>query len=325
MDGVSQVSSYVNAMVIDKSWTETSDAGVLANIDIGYLNQLDTLGIKGIVDIPAVFYVWDAGPNNNCQFNCFKLRSDYQSRWNTYWQAISPNLSKIAAFYPIDEPQGSLASMNDYATVVGLIKSTTTTPILEVVTADAVINGSLSTTPPGVDWLGFDQYGCWLAAECPDKVSITDKFNKVVSIAKQTVGRKVIVVPDAIAFGGVVPATSAQQQKVQLINSYYQMCINEPLCVGMIPFLWDTYPNDGGMVIGANKMSIVEQRLKEIGLVIKFPKAGDLNSDGKVDINDYNLLMANFGKVGTGIVGDIDGNGKVDIFDYNLLVGNFGK
>jgi hypothetical protein len=35
--------------------------------------------------------------------------------------------------------------------------------------------------------------------------------------------------------------------------------------------------------------------------------------------------MANFGKIGAGIVGDIDGNGKVDIFDYNILVGNFGK
>lgn len=54
-------------------------------------------------------------------------------------------------------------------------------------------------------------------------------------------------------------------------------------------------------------------------------KPGDLNGDGKVDINDYNLLMGNFGKTGTVIVGDIDGNGKVDIFDYNILVGNFGK
>jgi hypothetical protein len=54
-------------------------------------------------------------------------------------------------------------------------------------------------------------------------------------------------------------------------------------------------------------------------------KPGDLNGDTKVDINDYNLLMANFGKTGTGIVGDIDGNGKVDIFDYNILVGSFGK
>ncbi|MBI3576604.1 hypothetical protein HY086_01020 [Candidatus Gottesmanbacteria bacterium] len=54
---------------------------------------------------------------------------------------------------------------------------------------------------------------------------------------------------------------------------------------------------------------------------------GDLDNNGKVDIFDYNLLVANFGK--TGVVGftpaDIDKNGKVDIFDYNILVGNFGK
>lgn len=54
-------------------------------------------------------------------------------------------------------------------------------------------------------------------------------------------------------------------------------------------------------------------------------KLGDLNSDGKVDIFDYNLLIGNFGKTGSNLAGDIDKNGKVDIFDYNELVGNFGK
>ena len=54
------------------------------------------------------------------------------------------------------------------------------------------------------------------------------------------------------------------------------------------------------------------------------PKPGDLNADGKVDISDYNVLVANFGKTGTNIA-DIDGNKIVDIFDYNVLVGNFGK
>jgi hypothetical protein len=55
------------------------------------------------------------------------------------------------------------------------------------------------------------------------------------------------------------------------------------------------------------------------------PKTGDLNNDNKVDIFDYNIIVGNFGKTGSGIAGDIDANGKVDIFDYNLLVGNFGK
>lgn len=54
-------------------------------------------------------------------------------------------------------------------------------------------------------------------------------------------------------------------------------------------------------------------------------RIGDLNNDGTVDIFDYNILIGNFGRTGTGIVGDLNNDGKVDIYDYNLLVGNFGK
>lgn len=51
---------------------------------------------------------------------------------------------------------------------------------------------------------------------------------------------------------------------------------------------------------------------------------GDINNDSRVDIFDYNLLVADFGKT-TPTPADIDRNGRVDIFDYNILVGNFGK
>ena len=54
------------------------------------------------------------------------------------------------------------------------------------------------------------------------------------------------------------------------------------------------------------------------------PISGDINHDGKVDIFDYNLLVADFGKT-TPSPADINRDGKVDIFDYNILVGNFGK
>lgn len=52
---------------------------------------------------------------------------------------------------------------------------------------------------------------------------------------------------------------------------------------------------------------------------------GDINDNGRVDIFDYNILIANFNKSGVGIAGDINNNNKVDIFDYNILVSDFGK
>lgn len=55
------------------------------------------------------------------------------------------------------------------------------------------------------------------------------------------------------------------------------------------------------------------------------PIPGDINHDGKVNIQDYNQLLTDFGKTGSpGFVAtDINKDGKVDIFDYNILVGNF--
>ncbi|MBI3379343.1 hypothetical protein HY029_01150 [Candidatus Gottesmanbacteria bacterium] len=54
---------------------------------------------------------------------------------------------------------------------------------------------------------------------------------------------------------------------------------------------------------------------------------GDLNHDGKVDINDYNQLITDFGKTGSPgfSPSDINKDGIVNIFDYNFLVRNYGK
>ncbi len=55
------------------------------------------------------------------------------------------------------------------------------------------------------------------------------------------------------------------------------------------------------------------------------PKPGDTDNDNDVDIFDYNNLLTNFGKTGSGVSGDFDTNNKVDIFDYNILLTNYGK
>ena len=52
-------------------------------------------------------------------------------------------------------------------------------------------------------------------------------------------------------------------------------------------------------------------------------KTGDLNGDGKVNIQDLALLLINFGK--TTATGDLNNDGKVTIQDLALLLINFGK
>jgi hypothetical protein len=50
---------------------------------------------------------------------------------------------------------------------------------------------------------------------------------------------------------------------------------------------------------------------------------GDVDTDGDVDIFDYNTLKDNFGQTGQNVA-DVDLDNSVGIFDYNALKDNFG-
>jgi hypothetical protein len=55
-------------------------------------------------------------------------------------------------------------------------------------------------------------------------------------------------------------------------------------------------------------------------------KPGDANGDNAVNIFDYNILIANYGKSLCGVTNaDFDGNCTINIFDYNVLIANYGK
>ena len=53
---------------------------------------------------------------------------------------------------------------------------------------------------------------------------------------------------------------------------------------------------------------------------------GDANLDGVVNLNDFNVLAANFGQSNrTWEQGDFNEDGTVNLSDFNLLAANFGK
>jgi hypothetical protein len=54
---------------------------------------------------------------------------------------------------------------------------------------------------------------------------------------------------------------------------------------------------------------------------------GDANFDGRVNLNDFNVLAANFGTTGTATwqAGDFNFDGNVNLNDFNLLAANFGQ
>ena len=75
----------------------------------------------------------------------------------------------------------------------------------------------------------------------------------------------------------------------------------------------------GSVVLGTNNTSLNATSIE------LFP--GDLTSDGKIDLFDFNKFVEDFGPrmPQSGSPADFDQNRKVDLFDYNLFVPNFGK
>jgi hypothetical protein len=54
------------------------------------------------------------------------------------------------------------------------------------------------------------------------------------------------------------------------------------------------------------------------------PLPGDANGDREVDLNDFNILKANFGTGTTRAEGDFNDDAMVDLNDFNILKANFG-
>jgi hypothetical protein len=63
-----------------------------------------------------------------------------------------------------------------------------------------------------------------------------------------------------------------------------------------------------------------------LGFLLAPAMAGDANLDGKVDINDLTVVLANYGQTGaTWSQGDFIGDGKVDINDLTIVLANYGQ
>ena len=58
------------------------------------------------------------------------------------------------------------------------------------------------------------------------------------------------------------------------------------------------------------------------GLLSAAVQKVDANKDNKIDVLDFNTLMANWGNTGSNLA-DFDGNGVVNVLDFNLLMINW--
>jgi hypothetical protein len=112
--------------------------------------------------------------------------------------------------------------------------------------------------------------------------------------------------------GNFFPSNVSQVGFVDYNGSNYRLSASSP------------YKNAGtdGKDIGAD-IDAIEAAIGGISVPVYI--LGDLNSDGVVNIFDYNIFLQNFGSQTCGNTADLNGDCKVNIFDYNILLENFGR
>ncbi len=79
--------------------------------------------------------------------------------------------------------------------------------------------------------------------------------------------------------------------------------------------------NDSGIVIDDNLGTDITDAPVQRSTV----QYGDLNSDRRVNLFDYNTLLPNYGNTTPGNVADITADNLVNLFDYNVILGSFGQ
>jgi probable HAF family extracellular repeat protein len=80
--------------------------------------------------------------------------------------------------------------------------------------------------------------------------------------------------------------------------------------------------NDSGQIIGTGYYG---GGVSLRGFLLTPAEAGDANGDGRVDINDLTIVLANFGQTGaTWWQGNFTGDGTVDVNDLTTVLSNFG-
>ncbi len=86
--------------------------------------------------------------------------------------------------------------------------------------------------------------------------------------------------------------------------------------------------NASGWIVGygVNAQGATDGFLLEPGATV-IHKPGDVNGDGRVDVNDLTIVLTNFGSTGNSwSQGDMDSDptGKVDVNDLTIVLANFG-
>ncbi len=205
--------------------------------------------------------------------------------------------------------------------LAGIVSLLTTTSVSALSTVEGVFNPGLSSS----------QFEAVLASN-PVASPVAGTYTSAVSVAlsasgstsiRYTVNGTAPTCSTGLVYSSAIAVSSSQT--IQALSCYPNSVSSTVSSFGYIisiPTPTPTpAPSGGGGGGGGSGGSIVSflPTPTPSGASALFSRI-DTNRDGRIDILDFNTLMVNWGRTGTGNIADFDLNGVVDIFDFNLMM-----
>ena len=137
--------------------------------------------------------------------------------------------------------------------------------------------------PAEVDWIGYDEYGCWAETECEEygeccweNRTIPHNLGILNNYVRNRSG-SMVVVPDGVAMfppgaTNMTPSAVDQQRRAARDELFYQYCQNTSVCVAYLPFLYRTIRTASVVLVGVGDQTILVETLAKIGAEIKTKK-----------------------------------------------------
>lgn len=205
-----------------------------------------SLGKKVVLDLNYVFFN-----------SAHRLNADWQTRWNSFVNAVAPYSDSIIAIAPHDEPNLYNIPNTELQTAVTAIHTG-----LPGKAAIGLFAGTINMSTPMIqifDWVGFDCY-----SNGNFQCSGQGYIYKYESVKKAMLpSQRMIIIPQA-----GLPASNNGCCINNLINEntrLFHLAYGDPQVVGIFPFIWQAFNDGSANWYGLNDYPALQPKVKGIG------------------------------------------------------------
>lgn len=197
------------------------------------LNLMSRNSMQAMLSVQAIFFagVADAGTGSGLRFT---LRPDYATRWASFMQTnkLAQNISKVGAFYVVDEPVWNGVSFQDLKTASDAIKASFPTVVTAIVeAAPALANLKV---PTSIDVIGFDHY----AIPDPQTDLVFQNELAILKSKRSAPWQKIMLVMDAQWLPFYGEAGYPESYMANVATSYYNIAKADPEIIAILGYTW---------------------------------------------------------------------------------------